>query len=251
MARNRVQIEKEKERLYENTKDDIIKAMQNLVDNKIKEYDKYGKKITKTKIADDLNITYQALSNYTFDRIPDLKQLLYIKEYFSVPFSTFFKEKKENNNKNSITDISIALGLDSETINILSELKRNTEYDSFENNNENKIILFLINAIIKDKELFKSLSSYFAIALGRNILDKKNDKFIAYKPFGNDKSAYSMTKFSVMTDFINLIDDLVAGENVPKDIREKAEKYAFKYSGEMQQIIKENNSKKIIDNYYK
>ena len=104
---------------------------------------------------------------------------------------------------------------------------------------------------ILDFDSIKFMAEEIDGSFSFNILDNKNDKFIAYKPFGNAKSAYSMTKFSVMTDFINLIDDLVAGENVPKDIREKAEKYAFKYSGEMQQIIKENNSKKIIDNYYK
>lgn len=223
-----------KDELYQKLKSDIIDTIDDLVKNKTKEKDANGKTYNKQMISSDLNITYQALLNYTTDRMPDIRQLLYIKKYFDVPYSLFFKD--EDNSSDNIEG-TLSLGLDAETQEILRKLKSDSKNDTYENNHLNTIKLFLINAIIKDEKLFSKLTDYFSISLGRNILDKKNKDNKIYKPFKTDESAYSMTKYAIMTDFISYIDSLVKGENVPRDIKSIVEKYAYKYAGKMQKVI--------------
>ena len=237
---NNNDIETIKEQLYLKLKNDVIDSVDTLVKNKTKEKNSDGKLYNKQMISNELGITYQSLLNYTTDRMPDLKQLLYIKEYFNVPYSLFFKD--ENNSSGEINS-SLSLGLDKDTLNILEKLKTESKNDTYENNYLNTTKLFLINAIIKDEKLFSRLADYFSISLGRNILDKKNSKIKAYKPFKNDESAYSMTKYAIMTDFINYIDKLVKGDDVPRDIKNNVEKYAYKYSGDMQKVIDDYNNK--------
>lgn len=229
-----------KDELYQKLKSDIINTIDDLVQNKIKEKDVKGKTYNKQMISNDLGITYQALLNYTTDRMPDLKQLLYIKQYFNVPYSLFFKDE---NNSSSEINSSLSLGLDKDAINILQGLKTDSKNDTYENNYLNTTKLFLINAIIKNEKLFSRLADYFSISLGRNILDKKNSKIKAYKPFKNDESAYSMTKYAIMTDFINYIDKLVKGVDVPRNIKSNVEKYAYKYSADMQKVINDYYNK--------
>ena len=56
-----------------------------------------------------------------------------------------------------------------------------------------------------------------------------------------------MQKYAIMTNFINYIDNLADGNDVPIGIRNKVEKYAYKYSGADQKkinnTIKKNNRK--------
>lgn len=56
-----------------------------------------NEKQTYTKLAEELGITYQALINYKKDRMPEYKQLAFIKDYFAVSYSYLLGETKKRN----------------------------------------------------------------------------------------------------------------------------------------------------------
>ena len=56
-----------------------------------------NEKQTYTKLAEELGITYQALINYKKDRMPEYKQLAFIKDYFDVSYSYLLGETKKKN----------------------------------------------------------------------------------------------------------------------------------------------------------
>ena len=66
--------------------------------------------------------------------------------------------------------------------------------------------------------------------------------------FSSDNSIYSFTKYSLMENFLQYINTLTTGDNVPLSTKKDAEEYAIKYGGSMQAFIKqfiiEDKSKK-------
>lgn len=56
-----------------------------------------NEKQTYTNLAEELGITYQALINYKKDRMPEYKQLAFIKDYFDVSYSYLLGETKKKN----------------------------------------------------------------------------------------------------------------------------------------------------------
>lgn len=238
------QSNKEKEKLYESFSNNIIDCINKAVKNKLTEKDENGKKYTKSKIAEELGIDYQSLLNYTTNRVPEAKQLIYIAKYFNIPTSLIFKDLEDDNNSNkeNITiNNSALLGLDQEAQAILIKLSENSIYDSDKSNYENKIILFLINSIIKDNHTLKALSDYFSLVL----LKQNNDKidFKGFKPIDKKDSIYLLKKYETMIDVDEFINYLAKRSKIPKDIKDNAIKNAYNYYNNMQEIIKKYSDK--------
>lgn len=166
------------------TKDDrkelFVKRFKALLDTKREEK-------TDKEISEEIGITQQSLINYC-DRIPDLEQLIKIKNYFDVSLEYLVGE---SNNKQYI-DYSLGdkFGLSDETIHNLKEY--------VENGNED--LTYTINLLLGDEclSLIKTISDYVTFPSKDNkYLDdfinnsnKEELKKIFYKKYDEDNNIY-------------------------------------------------------------
>lgn len=237
------------------TKDIIDKfssRLNQLIEDKKKEVDKKGYSIFENEMYKKMGIGKTTLQNYKKKcdgggKMPKNAELVKIHDYFGVSYSYLLGESNlKLNNNDKLIELGVKLGLDDNSINTLTDLKKKADSETIEDNFESYIKLFLINSLIQDKKLLDSLVTYFSITLGRNIIDEKCKGNKQYSNFSTSDSIYDMTKYAIMTNWIKTIEELVQAKNVPIKIRENTEQYAIKYAGEMQTIIKDilNDKKK-------
>ena len=197
--------------------------------------------IFEKNIYEGIGISRATFDNYkNGKRNPFGDELKKIHDYFDVSYSYLFGESnvKSHTNK-TLIDMGITLGLNEESIFKLHKLKKKANNETIEDNFQSYIKLFLINNLINDEKSLNSLCDFFSITLGRNILDNKFKNNPKFKSFSTSDSIYDMTKYAIMTNWINNIEKITKEENVQANIKNRAEQYAIKYAGDMQPIIKD------------
>lgn len=232
--------------------DKFSNSLRQLIEDKKKEANKKGTSIFEKNMYEEMDIGKTTLQNYKKEydeggKIPSSAELVKIHDYFNVSYSFLFGESTlKLNNNDKLIELGVKLGLDDASINTLANLKKKSISETTEDNFEAYIKLFLINSLIQDKKLLDSLTTYFSITLGRNIIDEKFKENKQYSNISTSDSIYDMTKYAIMTNWIKTIEGLVQAKNVPIKIRKNTEQYAIKYAGEMQTTIKDilNDKKK-------
>jgi len=191
-----------------------------------------------TDIYKDTGIAKSSFTNYTTDRLPRYTEtLIFLKDYFDLPFSYLFKETDAKEIDN--IDIGQVYGLNDKSFKELKRLKKESENDSLDNNYENTIKLFLINSIINDNEFLESFSHLVPTVIGRKQLDEKYKNKESYKPFSLDTKFIDYLKYSTYERYINYLNKLIDLEGVPKSITNNSIEIAKKYAGFRQDIIKD------------
>lgn len=191
-----------------------------------------------TDIYKDTGIAKSSFTNYVSDRLPRYTDtLIFIKDYFNVPFSYLFKETDAKEIDN--IDIGLAYGLNDKSIEELKRLKKESENDSLDNNYSNTIKLFLINSIINDNDFLESFSHLVPTVIGRKQLDEKYKNVSSYTPFSVDTKFIDYLKYSTYERYINYLNKLIDLEDVPKSITNNSIEIAKKYAGFRQEIIKD------------
>lgn len=191
-----------------------------------------------TDIYKDTGIAKSSFTNYVSDRLPRYTDtLIFIKDYFNVPFSYLFKETDTKEIDN--IDIGLAYGLNDKSIEELKRLKKESENDSLDNNYSNTIKLFLINSIINDNDFLESFSHLVPTVIGRKQLDEKYKNASSYTPFSVDTKFIDYLKYSTYERYINYLNKLIDLEDVPKSITNNSIEIAKKYAGFRQEIIKD------------
>ena len=168
-----------------------------------------------TDIYKDTGIAKSSFTNYVSDRLPRYTDtLIFIKDYFNIPFSYLFKETNAKEIDN--IDIGLAYGLDDNAIKKLKQLKKRSENDSLDNNYSNTIKLFLINSIINDTDFLESFSRLVPTLIGRKQLEDKFKGQRTFVPFSVDKDFIDYLKYSAYEQYIDYLNRLIKLDKVPK-----------------------------------
>lgn len=232
--------------------------IEELVNQRVEDNKKNGVSCSRSYIADQLGIDRNTLNFYingdngtgvdAEPRIPDIIGLYKIKNFFDVPYSYLFDETFNTKCGSDNIALGTTYGLNDKTQQILKELRIKANNETINDNYLASIKLFLINKIIENDSFLESMALYFLVTLGQNILDEKYKGRDNYSMFSSDNSIYSFTKYSLMENFLQYINTLTTGDNVPLSTKKDAEEYAIKYGGSMQAFIKqfiiEDKSKK-------
>ncbi len=190
-----------------------------------------------TDIYKDTGIAKSSFTNYVSDRLPRYTDtLIFIKDYFNIPFSYLFKETDAKEIDN--IDIGLAYGLDDNAIKKLKQLKKESENDSLDNNYSNTIKLFLINSIINDTDFLESFSRLVPTLIGRKQIDEKFNGEKTYQPFSLDTDFIDYLKYSAYEQYIDYLNRLIKLDKVPKSITNNSIEIAKKYSGNRQKNIR-------------
>ena len=196
-----------------------------------------------TDIYKDTGIAKSSFTNYVSDRLPRYTNtLIFIKDYFNIPFSYLFKETDTKEIDN--IDIGLAYGLDDSAIKKLKHLKKESENDSLDNNYKNTIKLFLINSIINDNDFLESFSRLVPTLIGRKQLDDKFKGQRTFVPFLVDKDFIDYLKYSAYEQYIDYLNRLIKLDKVPKSITNNSIEIAKKYAGNRQKSIKFSEEEK-------
>ena len=156
-------------------------------------------KQTYTKLAQDLGITYQALINYKKDRMPEYKQLAFIKDYFDVSYSYLLGETK----KKKLNSTGFNFDLSGSALDKLEEISNQSKNGNYSCSGMTYIIENLL--LEKDNKTLKLLA-YLLIA---NVVE-------------SDKQKIDYIKFSLLNKIIEDINIMSKELNLPEEILLKA-----------------------------
>ena len=123
-------------------------------------------KQTYTKLAQELGITYQALINYKKDRMPEYKQLAFIKDYFDVSYSYLLGETK----KKKLNSTGFNFDLSGSALDKLEEISNQSKNGNYSCSGMTYIIENLL--LEKDNKTLKLLA-YLLIA---NVVESDKQK---------------------------------------------------------------------------
>lgn len=156
-------------------------------------------KQTYTKLAQDLGITYQALINYKKDRMPEYKQLAFIKDYFDVSYSYLLGETK----KKKLNSTGFNFDLSGSALDKLEEISNQSKNGNYSCSG----ITYIIENLLLEK-------------------DNKTLKLLAYLLIANvvesDKQKIDYIKFSLLNKIIEDINIMSKELNLPEEILLKA-----------------------------
>lgn len=221
-----------KNNLYKELVDSFCTSLKDIIDKKV---DLSSEKITRKSIANDLEISEQALQNYESDRIVNNKLLPTIKKYFDVPYSTLFGEITSKDIESAKKEL--AIGLTKSSIDKLEKMQHRALNDTYSTNYEDKFKLFIINSIICDDSLINQISTTFAYYLGQVEIEKRlTNKNIKFKNPKDDY--YLITLYRFISTIETRFDELAKSNDITPQIRKLAFKIAKKYSGEYQKYLK-------------
>ena len=158
-------IEEKKQELGDALKNNFNIVFTNLVREKCGN-NLQDEKQTYTKLAQELGITYQALINYKKDRMPEYKQLAFIKNYFNVSYSYLLGETK----KKEINSTGFNFDLSGSALDKLEKISNQAKYGNYTCSGITYIIENLL--LEKDNKTLKLLA-YLLIS---NIVEKDNKK---------------------------------------------------------------------------
>lgn len=156
-------------------------------------------KQTYTKLAQELGITYQALINYKKDRMPEYKQLAFIKDYFDVSYSYLLGETK----KKKLNSTGFNFDLSGSALDKLEEISNQSK----NGNNSCSGMTYIIENLLLEK-------------------DNKTLKLLAYLLIANvvesDKQKIDYIKFSLLNKIIEDINIMSKELDLPEEILLKA-----------------------------
>ena len=156
-------------------------------------------KQTYTKLAQELGITYQALINYKKDRMPEYKQLAFIKDYFDVSYSYLLGETK----KKKLNSTGFNFDLSGSALDKLEEISNQSKNGNYSCSG----ITYIIENLLLEK-------------------DNKTLKLLAYLLIANvvesDKQKIDYIKFSLLNKIIEDINIMSKELNLPEEILLKA-----------------------------
>lgn len=156
-------------------------------------------KQTYTKLAQELGITYQALINYKKDRMPEYKQLAFIKDYFDVSYSYLLGETK----KKKLNSTGFNFDLSGSALDKLEEISNQSKNGNYSCSG----ITYIIENLLLEK-------------------DNKTLKLLAYLLIANvvesDKQKIDYIKFSLLNKIIDDINIMSKELNLPEEILLKA-----------------------------
>lgn len=150
---------------------------------------------TNSKIARELGITYQALVNYQNGRIPEYKQLAYIKDYFDVSYSYLFGETKYKDLKSQNFNFDLSGSA-------LSKLERLGNQSKKSNYNSMAINNMIENLILEKNNTTLKLMAYLIIS-GK---------------VENDKDKIDYIKFRLLNSLINQLNEISKEIDLPNEI---------------------------------
>lgn len=156
-------------------------------------------KQTYTKLAQELGITYQALINYKKDRMPEYKQLAFIKDYFDVSYSYLLGETK----KKKLNSTGFNFDLSGSALDKLEEISNQSKNGNYSCSGMTYIIENLL--LEKDNKTLKLLA-YLLIA---NVVE-------------SDKQKIDYIKFSLLNKIIEDINIMSKELDLPEEILLKA-----------------------------
>ena len=156
-------------------------------------------KQTYTKLAQELGITYQALINYKKDRMPEYKQLAFIKDYFDVSYSYLLGETK----KKKLNSTGFNFDLSGSALDKLEEISNQSKNGNYSCSGMTYIIENLL--LEKDNKTLKLLA-YLLIA---NVVE-------------SDKKKIDYIKFSLLNKIIEDINIMSKELDLPEEILLKA-----------------------------
>lgn len=156
-------------------------------------------KQTYTKLAQELGITYQALINYKKDRMPEYKQLAFIKDYFDVSYSYLLGETK----KKKLNSTGFNFDLSGSALDKLEEISNQSKNGNYSCSG----ITYIIENLLLEK-------------------DNKTLKLLAYLLIANvvesDKQKIDYIKFSLLNKIIEDINIMSKELDLPEEILLKA-----------------------------
>ena len=161
--------------------------------------DLQDEKQTYTKLAQELGITYQALINYKKDRMPEYKQLAFIKDYFDVSYSYLLGETK----KKKLNSTGFNFDLSGSALDKLEEISNQSKNGNYSCSGMTYIIENLL--LEKDNKTLKLLA-YLLIA---NVVE-------------SDKQKIDYIKFSLLNKIIEDINIMSKELDLPEEILLKA-----------------------------
>ncbi len=156
-------------------------------------------KQTYTKLAQELGITYQALINYKKDRMPEYKQLAFIKDYFDVSYSYLLGETK----KKKLNSTGFNFDLSGSALDKLEEISNQSKNGNYSCSGITYIIENLL--LEKDNKTLKLLA-YLLIA---NVIESNKQKI-------------DYIKFSLLNKIIEDINIMSKELDLPEEILLKA-----------------------------
>lgn len=152
-------------------------------------------KQTYTKLAQELGITYQALINYKKDRMPEYKQLAFIKDYFDVSYSYLLGETK----KKKLNSTGFNFDLSGSALDKLEEISNQSKNGNYSCSG----ITYIIENLLLEK-------------------DNKTLKLLAYLLIANvvesDKQKIDYIKFSLLNKIIEDINIMSKELDLPEEI---------------------------------
>lgn len=161
--------------------------------------DLQDEKQTYTKLAQELGITYQALINYKKDRMPEYKQLAFIKDYFDVSYSYLLGETK----KKKLNSTGFNFDLSGSALDKLEEISNQSKNGNYSCSG----ITYIIENLLLEK-------------------DNKTLKLLAYLLIANvvesDKQKIDYIKFSLLNKIIEDINIMSKELDLPEEILLKA-----------------------------
>lgn len=156
-------------------------------------------KQTYTKLAQELGITYQALINYKKDRMPEYKQLAFIKDYFDVSYSYLLGETK----KKKLNSTGFNFDLSGSALDKLEEISNQSKNGNYSCSG----MTYIIENLLLEK-------------------DNKTLKLLAYLLIANavesDKQKIDYIKFSLLNKIIEDINIMSKELDLPEEILLKA-----------------------------
>lgn len=173
------------------------KSMNEYTEIFTKQLNKYVKEyvednnITYKSIYNDSGIKKESFTNYTSNRMPRYTEtLVFIKDYFDLPFSYLFGETSATKIEN--IDVGLSLGLTDKSISKLRQLKDTND----------DIKLLIINSIIENP---KFVDGIIKIWKEKALIDNA-DKNPRAKVFADSEIFYKFLLFNFTSLLENLID---------------------------------------------
>ena len=202
------------------------KSMNEYTEIFTKQLNKYVKEyvednnITYKSIYNDSGIKKESFTNYTSNRMPRYTEtLVFIKDYFNLPFSYLFGETSATKIEN--IDVGLSLGLTDKSISMLRQLKDTND----------DIKLLIINSIIENP---KFVDGIIKIWKEKALIDNA-DKNPRAKVFADSEIFYKFLLFNFTSLLENLIDSF------------DSDRILKKFDLENKSFISEENISHVLD----
>ena len=239
----------QKELLKERTNIDgtFVKRFKKLIEDKKNEYELNGEKITDGSIAKEIGITPQSMVAYTYNKAPELVQLIKISKYFNVSLEYL---TGVSNNKYFV-DYSLGkeFGLNDAAVSNLKRIHNYATEWGYSEKDPN-LVLFAINSFLgSDLKLLYLIGDYLSLpSINNQHLEDTTKKYI------EDKKLYlpdlELYNYKIFKSLEKMANDIRETEEVAIMLNAKANKIENKELEQQQKDFEEyynEQEKRAID----